>query len=303
MTSTVTAELVPAWADVRRLAVAGFLARYREPTLTAYRLDMRVFVSWCDEVGLEPLQAGRPHVELYLRHLETQGYAAATIARRFGTVASFYRYAVIDGHLPANPADAVTRPKVTWEGQRRTVLHPLEFAAVLSASRTAGPVEHALVALLGMLGLRVSEACAADISDIRYEAGYEILHVLGKGAKPADIPLPISVLRAVHAAVAGRSHGPILTSRSGRRMDRAAATRALQRVAKAAGVHRPISPHGLRRTFCTTGLVAGVALRDMQYAMRHADPRTTLRYDMAKANLDRHASHAVAAYLAGMSTG
>jgi hypothetical protein len=41
----------------------------------------------------------------------------------------------------------------------------------------------------------------------------------------------------------------------------------------------------------------------MQYAMRHADPRTTMRYDMAKANLDRHAAHAVAAYLAGMSTG
>ena len=45
----------------------------------------------------------------------------------------------------------------------------------------------------------------------------------------------------------------------------------------------------------------------MQYAMRHADPRTTMRYDMAKANLDRHAVAvavaAVAAYLAGMSTG
>jgi hypothetical protein len=41
----------------------------------------------------------------------------------------------------------------------------------------------------------------------------------------------------------------------------------------------------------------------MLYVMRHADPRTTMRYDMAKANLDRHAAHAVAAYLAGMSTG
>ena len=67
--------------------------------------------------------------------------------------------------------------------------------------------------------------------------------------------------------------------------------------------HPPDQPHGLRRAFCTTGLVAGISIRDMQYAMRDADPRTTLRYDMAKANLDRHAAHAVAAYLAGMSTG
>jgi integrase/recombinase XerD len=95
--------------------------------------------------------------------------------------------------------------------------------------------------------------------------------VLGKGAKPADIPLPIPVLRAVREAVDGRTTGPILRTRTGRRMDRAGASRALTRVAHAAGITRPISPHGLRRTFCTTGLVAGIGIRDMQYAMRHAD--------------------------------
>jgi hypothetical protein len=41
----------------------------------------------------------------------------------------------------------------------------------------------------------------------------------------------------------------------------------------------------------------------MQYAMRHADARTTIRYDMARANLDRFAAHSVAAYLAGMALG
>jgi integrase/recombinase XerD len=69
-------------------------------------------------------------------------------------------------------------------------------------------------------------------------------------------------------------------------MDRAGASRALTRVAHAAGITRPISPHGLRRTSCTTGLLAGIGVRDMQYAMRHADPRTTMRYGMARANLD-----------------
>jgi integrase/recombinase XerD len=73
---------------------------------------------------------------------------------------------VIDGVIPANPAAAVTRPKVAWEGQKRTVLHPLEFAALLAAARTSGPNDHALVCLLGMLGLRVSEARATDITDV-----------------------------------------------------------------------------------------------------------------------------------------
>jgi site-specific recombinase XerD len=298
-----TTELLPNYLDVTKLALASFMARYGEPTLTAYQLDLKTYVRWCQANDVQPLRVTRGELEMYVRHLEARGHAPATVARRFGTVATFLKYAVVDGVIPANPADAVARPAVPWEGQRRTFLHPLEFAAVLSAARRSDPNDHALICLLGMIGLRVSEACGASITDIRYESGYEILHVIGKGSKPDDIPLPIPVLRAVREATSGRASGPILRARTGRRMDRAAASRALARVAKAAGVTRPISPHGLRRTFCTTGLVTGISIRDMQYAMRHADPRTTLRYDMAKANLDRHAAHAIAAYLAGMSTG
>ena len=296
-------ELVPTYLDVRKLAVAGFLARYREPTLTAYRTDLRCYWRWCAETGVDPLRVTRAQLELYVRNLESRGYAAATTSRRFSTIAVCLKYAVIDGFIPINPADAVARPKVAWEGQRRTVLHPLEFAALLSAARAAGGTDHALVALLGMIGLRVSEACHANIDDIRYQGGYEILHVIGKGAKPADIPLPIPVLRAVREATDGRDRGPILLNASGGRLNGNAATRRLRRLASRAGISHPISPHSLRRTFCTTGLVAGVAIRDMQIAMRHSDPRTTIRYDMAQANLDRHAAHAVAAYLAGMSSG
>lgn len=47
-------------------------------------------------------------------------------------------------------------------------------------------------------------------------------------------------------------------------------------------------PHMLRHTFVTTMLDAGVDLRDVQIAARHADPCTTMRYDPARNNLDRH---------------
>ena len=100
--------------------------------------DLRCYLSWCGSVGVDPLRVTRAQLEMYVRHLEARGYAAATSSRRFTTVAVFLKYAVIDGLIPANPADAVTRPKVAWEGQRRTVLHPLEFAALLAAARTAG---------------------------------------------------------------------------------------------------------------------------------------------------------------------
>jgi hypothetical protein len=102
------------------------------------------------------------------------------------------------------------------------------------------------------------------ITDLRYEAGYELLHVLGKGAKPADVPLPIPVLRAVREAVDTRTTGPILRTRTGRRMDRAGASRA--------------HPGRTRRWYHPPDQPA----RSAPYV---------------------HAAHAVAAYLAGMSTG
>ena len=256
---------------------------------------------WCADRQLQPLQVTRPHLELYVRWLEDRGYAPATIGRRFTTVAGFYRYAVLDGHLQVDPSVAVTRPKVPWEAQRRTVLHPLEFAALLTAARDDCPGSHALVALLGMIGLRIGETCRINVTDLHAQAGYELLTVLGKGSKPALIPLPVPVLRAVRESIGDRRSGPLLLNTRGGRLSPSSAATRLRTLARRAGLSRSFSPHSLRRTFCTAGLLINVPLRDMQLAMRHADSRTTLRYDMARANLDRHAAHTVAAYLAGMS--
>jgi integrase/recombinase XerD len=50
-----------------------------------------------------------------------------------------------------------------------------------------------------------------------------------------------------------------------------------------------LSPHSLRATFVTLALEGGARLDQVQYAVGHADPRTTERYQKRKLNLDRHA--------------
>ncbi len=82
-------------------------------------------------------------------------------------------------------------------------------------------------------------------------------------------------------------------------MDRHCATRRLHALAKQGGVTTTrMHPHMLRHTFVTTMLDAGIDLRDVQIAARHADPRTTMRYDRARNNLDRHPNYILAAYMA-----
>lgn len=202
-------ELVPDYLDLTTLTVGSFLARYREPTLTAYTQDLRAFLGWCRTYEREPLRVTRGELDMYVQHLESRGYAAATVARRFGTVATCYKYAVIDCLIPANPAAVVTRPKVVWEGQRRTVLHPLEFAALLAAARTSDPPTTPWYACSGRSACG-SQKRAPQTSPTWATRRLRAAAVLGKGAKPADTPLPIPVLRAVRKAVDGRTAGPIL---------------------------------------------------------------------------------------------
>jgi integrase/recombinase XerD len=104
--------LVAPWRrpEATQYAALSFLARYRGDTLRAYSQDLRAFLRWCAEHAVEPLQAQRPHLELYLCWMEQRGLAPATISRRFTTVAGFYRYAVIDGHCQKDPSLAVSRP-------------------------------------------------------------------------------------------------------------------------------------------------------------------------------------------------
>ncbi|MEE6274614.1 hypothetical protein V2J56_14800 [Georgenia sp. MJ206] len=69
-------------ADPLRLAVAGYLARYKGETRRHTESDLRAYLTWCQERGLNPLAAKRPHVELYVRWMqETRRYAASTVSR------------------------------------------------------------------------------------------------------------------------------------------------------------------------------------------------------------------------------
>jgi integrase/recombinase XerD len=126
-----------------------------------------------------------------------------------------------------------------------------------------------------------------------------VLRVRGKGDKVVLVPLPPAVGRAVERAIEDRASGPVLLTSRGTRMDRHCATRRLRRLAEQAGVKLPrMHPHMLRHTLVTTMLDAGVDLHDVQIAARHADPRTTMRYDRARKNLDRHPNYILAAYMA-----
>ena len=116
-----------------------------------------------------------------------------------------------------------------------------------------------------------------------------------KGGKVVTIPLAPRTTRAIDLAIGERTEGPVFLAPDGCRLDRHGAGR----IARQAGITKPIGPHTLRHAFITAALDTGVPLRDVQEAASHADPGTTMRYDRARTSLDRHATYIVAAYVAG----
>ncbi len=104
---------------------------------------------------------------------------------------------------------------------------------------------------------------------------------------------------AVGNAIEGRTHGPVLLSYSGMRLDRRAAERTVARVIRASGIARRITPHSLRHTFVTMALDAGQTERDIAISTGHADTRMVAYYDRGRDNISRNSTHAVAAWVEG----
>jgi Phage integrase family/Hexapeptide repeat of succinyl-transferase len=156
----------------------------------------------------------------------------------------------------------------------------------------------ALAVLLGLNGLRVSEACATNIEERGIEPGHRTLRIMGKGTKPTTVPLASRTARTIDLAVGERHDGPIPRRRDGHRLDRRTAHRRVHSIGKRAGLGA-VHPHMLRAAFIMAALDAGLPLRDVQIVARHADARTTTIYDWRRQTFDRHAAYVVVAFVAG----
>ncbi|MGW5577146.1 tyrosine-type recombinase/integrase [Micromonospora chokoriensis] len=292
-------SVVPSDQLVLRAAVSAFLGRYRGQTRVHTESGHASSSAGATTTTLRLGCGAGGHRAVRALVARRRRYQPSTVSLRLSVVVGFIRICVIDAILEHSPAHYVRRPMVPTESPTLGLGH-LQFEALITTARkSSNPNDFALVALLGLLGLRIFEACGSNIADLGEEHGHRVLRVRDKGGKVVLVPLPPAVARAIDRAVDERTAGPILRNTHGRRMDRHAATRRLKHLAQTAGIRMPrMHPRMLRHTFVTTMLDAGVSLRDVQIAARQADPRTTMRYDRARKNLDRHPNYILAEYMA-----
>lgn len=274
----------------------GYLTAYRGHTLASYASDLRLWWRWCQHRQIPLLEAQRVHIETFDREMDQAGLKPSTRQRRLIAVCGFYRYAEEEGVLAQSPARYVRRPRVPNVSTSEH-LERYEIGPFLSAAMALGPYHSALCHLLVYNGLRVAEVCGTSIEDLTFAGGHRTVRITRKGGAEAEVPLAPPTFRAVLLAMGERTSGPIILDALGERMTRHSAARAVQRAAREAGLTKRVGPHALRHTYISLALDAGVPLRDIQRDAGHADPSTTIRYDRRSANLDRHSTYVVAAYV------
>lgn len=233
---------------------------------------------------------------------------AATIHRKLSSVRAFCRFLVKRGVLAGNPAAAIRGPKkrrplpraldvddafrlVEAPGATRRTSHRRLSAAEDTRHALLRLRDAALLELLYGTGLRVSELCALDTTDIdRGRYGVAMLIVRrGKGGKSRQVPIGGAADRALTAYLPARarlaaSGAALFVNAAGRRLTPRSVQRLVKRWTVAGGVHADATPHSLRHSFATHLLDEGVDLRAIQELLGHASLASTQIY--TKISLD-----------------
>lgn len=255
-------------------------------TLESYGRDLRQYSQYLqrdDDSDLDSVSRGT--ILNYLLHLQTQGKATATIARRLAALKAFYQFLVREKMIKNDPTANLESPKL--EKRLPKVLTVAEVERLLaqpSGSEPSGIRDRAMLELLYATGLRVSELVSLDLADVNLETGY--IKCSGKGSKERIVPLgslAIISCREFLSHARGRlvkeqSEKALFVNHHGHRLTRQGFWKIVKRYADEAGIEKEITPHTLRHSFATHLLENGADLRSVQEMLGHADISTTQIY-------------------------
>ena len=254
-------------------------------TLDSYGRDLRHFEDYTS-VGI--MAAGSEDIRGYLSHLEREGMAPSTAARRLSALRQFYRFLHAEGMRSDDPSAVIDSPRRVRPLPK--VLTEAEVEQLLSAAKTYKGAEGVrLVALMELLyasGLRVSELLMLPYPAVQPERSFVV--VKGKGNRERMVPLSQTAIKALQKYDKVRSRfvrrpadaNWLFPSRSkGGHLTRQRFSQLVKELAQVAGIDpSKVSPHSLRHAFASHLLANGADLRAVQEMLGHADISTTQIY-------------------------
>ncbi|PMR71021.1 site-specific tyrosine recombinase XerD [Halomonas heilongjiangensis] len=269
-------------------------------TLAAYRRDLVAWGKRLEGEGERLLAPGPRTLSAWIDERRGAGYQLRSNARMLSSLRRFYRWALAEGMIEADPLAEVRLPRV--RPALPNTLEEAEVERLLEAPDLAtdlGVRDRAMLEVLYGAGLRVSELVGLTTDALNLRQG--VVRVRGKGDKDRLVPLGEEAvawleryLRTARGALMADVTRPALfPGRGDRAMTRQTFWHRIKVHALTAGIDRPLSPHTLRHAFATHLLNHGANLRVVQLLLGHSDLSTTQIYThVAQVRLEAlHADH------------
>jgi integrase/recombinase XerD len=278
-----------------------------EETRRAYRRAVADFFQFVG--GKHPTEVVPNDVINWRDHLRHGRKRAATVAFKLSVMRSFFEYLKAGGVIALNPASTklVTPPELPTEPSGRA-LSSKEVRNLLigpDREKAEGSRDYALMLVMLRLSMRVAEVCSLRASSIKWSHGRWTLRCKVKGGREEVWPLPKDVKQAIddylkldtqrRATLHSDTDAYLFQPQSNYRtlvFDKALSTRMVQNIVAKWGRFTgvgDVSPHDLRRTAITRALEMGQTYRQVQMMSKHKDPKTVMRYDHGRENLDQNA--------------
>lgn len=224
-------------------------------------------------------------VKKYIVSLKRANLTPQTISRKLTAIKEFHKFLCSEyRHIKTNPTLLIDSPKLNKPlPDVLTVEEVNKMIDSIDTNKKLGKRNKAMLELLYGCGLRVSELCDLNVSNLHMNAKY--ISVIGKGDKERIVPMNSNCVLAIRKYLEEErmfiknNPGDILfMNYKGDRMSRQAVFKYIKELAKENDILKNISPHTLRHSFATHLLEGGVDLRIVQDLLGHEDISTTQIY-------------------------
>ena len=255
-------------------------------TIEAYSRDLSNYLNYLKSKRVKRINSIKPeYIRNYIEYLNQKGLATSTIARNVSSIRSYHKFLAIENISKDNPASLLYIPKKSK--RLPDAISEEDISLIIDSIDPASKFyqrDKAIIELLYSSGLRVSELCKLEISNLFFEE--ELIRIIGKGSKERLLPLGskaklylndyINGLRVLLTKDSRTSY--IFVSRNGNKLTRAMINIILKKWVTQSGLQKSVSPHTLRHSFATHLLEGGADLRFVQALLGHSDISTTQIY-------------------------
>jgi integrase/recombinase XerC len=250
-------------------------------TLRAYLRDIFDLALFLQKKKLKFCDVGKCDIREFLEELNKKRLSKATLARKFATLRTFYKFLIINNIIKKNPIENMSCPKKDKKVPSFLTENEMQRLFNLSDIKLR---DRAMIELLYSCGLRIEELLSLDLKNIDFISNTVI--VTGKGNKERVVPVGNQALDIIREYISERHDqnlpydikSPVFLNEHLKRLDQRTARRILHRWFVKAGLAKKVSPHTLRHTFATHILDRGCDLRSVQEMLGHKNLSTTQIY-------------------------